>query len=633
MMKNAILILLPTLLSAHSFAQAPVYPARAIPDSMLKNANVVLREEYRKLTVKSSNSAKFEVHDVLTILNEQGRNYLFFNQFSDKFEVLDDAEFIVYDTEGNKIKTYEKKNMNSINYGEGLVPEGKMTYFSPNAPSFPITVEINYTIKFKGIIGLPGFIIQPSGQSVQHEVFEVETPADLGIRYKMINTNREPVKTDDGAKQLYRWEVRNLVAYQYEKQSGSAYNYEPAVLIGPVKFQMDEYEGDMTSWKNFGTWMNELYEKTTVLPEEKKRFYRNLVKDATSDEEKARIIYRYLQDNMRYVSIQLGIGGLQPFPASFVDEKKYGDCKALSNFLRSALDAVNIKSSVLIIQGGVEPRKVYAEFPADYFNHVILCIPHPKDTVWLECTSSILPFGELGPFTENRKAMMITDSGGVLVNTPKSNYNENLENFTSRIEVDAEGGAKVITNWSSTGEQRFELLSRFHDLKEDEKKTYFIRENEWKQPDLFNISNSGKRDNPYRVTAKMEYEKISSFTAGKKLFLAPMLYSIFDEDIPETEKRTHAYLFTCPYQSTDTTIYTFPAGFAVENLPANKSIEMPFAVYHCTSTLDANSRTLTIVSLLQIREREIKAAEYPQLLDFKKQVKGSVNEKIVVRRD
>lgn len=619
------------LVSAQS--QMPVYALRSVPDSMKTNANVVLREEYIKLTVKSSNSAKYEVHDVFTLLNEEAKNYLFFNEFSYKYVSLEDAEFVVYDLEGNRLKTYSKKNMSSQNYGEGLVPEGKMTYFNVNAPSYPITVEINYSLKFKGILSLPGFIFQPAGQSVQHAVFEVEAPVESGIRYKLVNTSLEPVKESDGSKTVYRWELRNLAAYQAEKHCGSAYNYESAVLIAPVKFQLDDYAGDMSSWKNYGTWVNELYAKTTGLSEEKKTFYRELVKGTQSDEEKARTLYRYLQDNMRYVSIQLGIGGWQPFPASFVDEMKYGDCKALSNFLRSALDAVHIKSNILIIQGSMAPRKVYEEFPDHYFNHVILCIPHPTDTTWLECTSSTLPFGELGPFTENRKAMLITDSGGVLVNTPRSNYKNNTENFTSLVEIDTEGGAKASTVWTTTGETRDDLINRFNDLKDDERKTFFIRENGWKQPDQIMISSAGKRDNPYRVTANMEYEKISAFKAGSKYFLAPRLYDIFNDDIPEKEKRTRDYYFSFPYQSTDTTTFVLPPGFSVENIPVEKTVEKSFAFFHCKSTLNAAGHTLTVVTQLQVKEMVIKAANYSQLLDFKAQVNSSVNEKIVLRKD
>ena len=632
-MKKIVILFMFSWVTADAVAQISTYSAFTIPDSMKKNADMVLRDEYIKLIVKSSNSARYEVHDVFTVLNEQGRRELFFNKFSDKFSKLEDAEIIVYDLKGNKSNKYEQNEMTSLNYGEGLVPEGKVTYFRVNAPSYPITVEINYTIKYKGILSLPGYTFQSAWQSVQHAVFDIEVPTDLGIRYRLLNTNRTPEIKHDGNKDSYHWEINNLVAFKSEKNSGDVSNFESGVFVAPVKFQLDDYDGDMTSWKNFGTWINDLYLKTTALSDEKKLFYQAMVQKATSDIDKARIIYSYMQNNMRYVSIQLGIGGWRPFPASFVDEKKYGDCKALSNYLRSALNAVGVKANVAIIEGGLSPQNVMDDFPADYFNHVILCIPQAKDSIWLECTSTTLPFAELGPFTENRKAMLITDSGGVLVNTPVSHYKYNIENFVTHIDVTEDGGAKVSVVYTTKGFPRDLLLMRFNDLKEDEKRAYFITEKEWKQPDMININGSLKTDNPYQVNAKMEYEKISSFSAGNKFFMDPRLYMIFDEDIPDAEKRTRDYYFTCPYQTMDTTIYQFPPGFAVDNLPQAKKVSQPFAEYNCTYNWDAAAHTLTIVALLQIKERVIKAADYSKLLDFKKQVITNINEKIVMKKE
>ena len=625
-----------TIILLHSMvwcnAQLNIYAVLTIPDSLSKNANMVMREEIIKLSIKDNNTAKYEVHQVFTVLNEQGKKYLSFVHFSDKFHVLDDAEIKIFDPSGIKKNTYSKKEMTSLNYGEGLVPEGRVTYFNVNAPAYPITVEFNYSIKFKGIFSLPGYDMQSPWQAVQQSVFEVDVPADLGVRYKLLNTNNQPQITHTGNKDVYKWELKNLIAYKLEKQSGSAFSYEPTVLIGPNKFKLDDYDGDMTSWKNFGAWMDNLYAKTTGLPEDKKLFYQNMVKHATTDKEKAAILYSYMQNNMRYVSIQLGIGGLQPFAASFVDDKKYGDCKALSNYLKSALDAVGVKSNLVIIEGSTTPRDVLEDFPANYFNHVILCIPQPNDTIWLECTSTTLPFAQLGPFTENRKAMMVTDAGGALVNTPASIYTTNTKNINTIIEVNEDGGAKVKTNYTLFGDDRDELLMRYHDLKDDEKRKFFISNMEWKQPDNFEISNSKDKANPYRVAAKMDYEKIYSFNAGSKLFFETRLYPVFDEEIPEYTNRKADYYFTCPYQVMDTTVYKFPAIYTLENSPKNKQVLFAFAQYTCNYSWDATTHTLTAIALLQIKDRVIKAADYSKLLDFKKQVMADMNEKIVMKR-
>ena len=155
---------------------------------------------------------------------------------------------------------------------------------------------------------------------------------------------------------------------------------------------------------------------------------------------------------------------------------------------------------------------------------------------------------------------------------------------------------------------------------------------EWKHPDNFEISNSKNKENPYLITAKMDYEKIYSFNAGNKLFFESRLYPIFDEEIPEYEKRIMDYYFTCPYQVVDTTVYKFAAGFILETMPKNKLVNFPFAQYSCNYNWDATSQTLTIIAVVKIKDRVIKAADYAKLVNFKKQVMADMNEKFVMRK-
>ena len=632
-MKNITTILLFTIIALNTRAQINIYSALAIPDSMKKDADVVVRDEYIKFTIKDINSAKFEVHDVYTILNEQGKHLLNFHESSDKFEQLEDAEIKIYDAFGIKQKTYSKKDMATEAISNDLVPDGKTTYFSVNAPAYPFTVEINYTKKYTGLFSYPANFFQNPYHSIQQEVFDVEVPSDLSIRYKILNCNYQPVITHNGNKDFYHWGIKNLKAYRVEKNVGFSYNFQPMVLLAPNKFQLDSYDGDMTSWKNFGNWYNKLCVGTSELKDERKLFYNNLVKDAKTDKEKAAILYNYMQSNMRYVSIQLGIGGWKPFKASFVDEKKYGDCKALSNYLKSALDAVGIKANLILIYRGYQYKNVDENFPMNEFNHAILCIPKVNDTTWFECTSTTLPFTTLDETTLNRKAIMIADSGGIVISTPKSNYKNNTESFSTSIEMDDAGAAKVNTTYKAVGEERDNLLMRFHDMKDDEKRKYFINRKEWKQPDVIDITTSAGKDNPYLILAKMEYEKTYSFKSGSKYFLESRLYPIFDEEIPETDKRKRDYYFTYPYQSVDTTVYHFTAAFSVESLPKDKLVSLPFASYNCNYKWDAATHTLSTITLLQIKERIVKAADYPALLDFRKQVMADVTEKIVMKKE
>ena len=126
-------------------------------------------------------------------------------------------------------------------------------------------------------------------------------------------------------------------------------------------------------------------------------------------------------------------------------------------------------------------------FPYDSFNHVILCIPFKNDTTWLECTSNTQPFGKLGPFTENRNALLITEDGGKLVRTPGSLAQDNQFNTEVHITLDPDGGAKAHAKILSTGELRSVFVDMMPALKADEQKEAILTAFGIKQPSVFDF--------------------------------------------------------------------------------------------------------------------------------------------------
>ena len=133
----------------------------------------------------------------------------------------------------------------------------------------------------------------------------------------------------------------------------------------------------------------------------------------TDTYKKVAVLYDYLQKNTHYVLVTFGIGGLQPYEASYVARNKYGDCKALSNFMVALLKEAGIKSYPVAIWGGEEEREFVKDFPSHQSNHIICAVPIEKDTVWLECTTSqFLPAGYLSWFTANRFGLLISENGG-----------------------------------------------------------------------------------------------------------------------------------------------------------------------------------------------------------------------------
>src|SRR4030095_10428448 len=444
-MKKPILFTFFTLLVLFVWSQTISYNLSAIPDSIKKDAKVIVQTENQIFTIEDINDATLYVHKIYTVVNEDGKDELDFFVTTSKFKSLSDAELKVYDANGKQISKHKKKEMTTHAMGEGLVDDGYVTFYIVNTSNYPVTIDLEYELKFKGTLFYPSFEILTPGTGVIQSSFAAKVPVGLDLRYKESNIKLSPAIKDDGKIKSYTWTVNNLAPFEYEEGAVSYENRYPSIVLAPNKFKMEDYEGDMTSWKSFGMWYASLKKGIDVLPEDKKIFFREMVSGAKNDREKAKIIYEYLQKNFRYVSIQLGIGGFKPFPATFTESKKYGDCKGLSNFMQAALDGVGIKSYQALINRQSNGLPVDPDFPYNRFNHVILLVPLKEDSVWLECTSSSLDFGSLDVSTENKNALLITENGGVLISTPSSSPHSNIFSAYSKIMLNEDGSGIMET--------------------------------------------------------------------------------------------------------------------------------------------------------------------------------------------
>jgi len=351
-----------------------------------------------------------------------------------------------------------------------------------------------------------------------------------------------------------------------------------------------------------------------------------------TEKEKARFLYNYMQRNMRYVSVQLGIGGLKPFSATFVDQKKYGDCKALSNYMSALLKAVGITSYYAVINAGPNEEPADPSFPQNSFDHVILCVPFKGDTTWLECTNNIQKFGKLGSFTESRNALIITDDGGKLVSTPKSVAQDNQFNAEAHIVLDADGGAKARVKILSTGEIRDLFAGHLPTLTADKQKEFLLRNFDIKQPSAFDLKSGSDIDGIKELDLNMEFDKYCDVMAGDKRFYHPQVLTFLDLSVPILGKRQTDYYFDFPLQESAATTIDLPAGFEVETLPVNQSLKFTYGNYEVRYTYDAAKNQVISVAKFNITNHVIPAAKYSEMQQYLDAVAKAQNKKLVIRR-
>jgi Domain of Unknown Function with PDB structure (DUF3857) len=612
--------------------QVPEYDLSSVPENVKKNASVIKRSENIVFEIKDIDRAYLNVDKVVTVTNANGKNELIFREYSNKFIELTEAEIKVYDAAGKSIGKYKKSDMNTTANGDGLIDEGKMTYFIVTAAAYPITVEYKYEVKYKGTLFYPDYEILGSAEGVENSSFTVKVPKELDLRYKEKNIKLTPEVITDDKNKTYKWSVKNLSPIEFEEGSVSYEGRYPTILLAPNHFKLYDYEGDMTSWKQFGNWENGLIQGLNVLPDDRKAFFTDLVKDARDEKEKIKLVYQYLQKNFRYVSIQLGIGGYKPFPASFTDQKKYGDCKGLSFYTHAVLNAIGIKSYVALINAEYNKEPVDPNFPCNQFNHMILCVPQKKDTIWLECTSNTNDFAVLGNFTENKYALLITENGGVLVPTPKSKSSDNTFNAFTKIIIADDASGKCTTTLQTSGEYSQDLMHYVFEENKDDQKKFIVNYYGFKQPDEFSIEKK-QTDNNFTTSLSLSIEKIPEFVAGSKMFISPRLYKIWSHKLPKAENRRLDYYFQGPFEKTDTTVFKLPEGYTSDALPSAKNLKCDYAVYSTRYWYNETEKAVYSTAKLVLLQHKIPAANYAVAKSFFDDVLKDDTQRIVIKKE
>lgn len=611
-----------------------LYLAATIPDSLKENADAVVRYSMKEITVKAPGKEKIKYHSIVTILKEKGdREAEMMYGYNKKYDTYSDIDVRIYNAAGSVVKKYHKSDMydRSAIDDETIVTDDRILALRHNISSYPTTIEITYEEDVSSTLDIGEWRLQYySEQAVQNAACKVIINPTLGFRYLAKNTSVQPEKGTQDNMDTYTWQVKNIKAYKPEDDV-MPWQISQRVLFACNNFEFYGLPGTFDSWQNFGKWISGLNADVNSLSPQREAEIRKMTDTIKTDKAKARFLYNYLQQNMRYVSIQLGIGGLKPFPATFVDQKKYGDCKALSNYMYALLKAVNIPANYAIINAGVNEEPAEQKFPFNSFNHVIVCVPFKNDTTWLECTSSTQPFGSLGPFTENRKALLITEDGGKLVNTPRSTIGDNQFNSNVHLVLAADGSAKANLQLSTTGEYRSMYLG-MASIKVDEQKAFMIKYLNMKQPSLFDLKDAPDKNGVKEINADLEYDRFCDVLAGDKQFYRPAVFDLWRMTLPDAEKRKNDYYFEHPMQKQCVTTIDLPQGFEVESLPTNTALKFSYGTYEANYKYDATKNQVISTVKFSLTNQVIPAAKYTEMKDYMDNISRAQNKKLVIKK-
>lgn len=618
---------------AFSQGAGPGYPISEIPEELLQDVNVVIREDAMVFKIEARDRAVLTVRLVATIMNNRAARYARLSVYYSKLRKINYMKGAIYNSDGRlvrKLKTSEIED-HSMHDAATLYRDDRLKIADLSATYYPYTVEYEYQVEYKYLYGIPESWFLSGGQSsTQHASYQLIFPPDLAPRYRTVNLDQEPVKEKlkDGS-ESWSWSVENLKPVKLESNGPDAGEVLPGIMAAPTVFEYEGYQGNMSTWEEYGRWIASLNKGRDELPAATRAKVAELTAGLTSDEEKAKVLYHYLQGKTRYVNISLGIGGLQPFPAEVVDQNGYGDCKALSNYMVALLKEAGIKAYYATIMAGENASPVIADFPSHQANHAIVAIPRVQDTVWLECTSQTKPFGYMGTFTGDRKALLITEEGGKLVHTIRYPDSLNRQVRKADIHLDIAGNAKgsVRTSYSGLHYEHGGLNEVLND-QFDAQKRWALAHTDVPSFNLdhFSFENRKATLPEAVVSLDLTLNRMAS-VSGKRLFLSPNLMNRLTYPAEKNEPRMSDLVLDFGYVDIDTIVYHIPENLYLEFLPEPVRITSPFGKYEASFAMDPGR--LLYVRRMSVRKGRYPAPQYKEFVDFRKAISKADHQKLV----
>jgi len=597
------------------------YPVSEIPAGLKENAHTVMRLYEQDIEIKSAKSVVITVIEVRTILNKNGERNCYFNESYDSMKKISNIKGKVFDEFGKQIRSLGLEDIvdHSGISGYSMYEDNRIKSIDPKCLSYPFTVEYSYQIELKQTFQLPSWDHSSENTSYENSIFIVKAPIGYSFRYKEYNLPKGVVKTTQNEKDIYTWTLNNLKARIDEPLSSITTPDFPLVVLAPNNFEVGETKGSCESWKEIGKWSTTLIEGKDKLPESTVSKIKDITSDCKNDYEKVKKIYEYMQQKTRYVSIQIGIGGWQPFNATIVDKFSYGDCKALSNFTKSLLSVVGIKSYYTLVRAEKGSKDIDESFPSNQFNHVIVCVPMVKDTLWLECTNQRVPCGFNGDFTDDRQVLLIDGDNSRLVHTRIYPVNENSISRYSTVNLTDEttGNAEVKTSYN--GLCYDDILPIYYADDSDRKKIVTQRI----ELPSFTLNNFKYNENRSQHPSFDEGLNITVYNyihkMGTDIALLPLNFMNKLTTIPEkVRNRKTEMCIRRPYMENDTVVYKINNGYKVTDIPEKTEIAAKFGNYRSKATQLNNS--ITYIRHFELVKGVFPAEAYAEFREFLEQV-------------
>ncbi|MEP6713153.1 MAG: transglutaminase-like domain-containing protein [Ferruginibacter sp.] len=593
--------------------------------------NVVISKCSREFSFVKGNAA-----DPVQVKEESNRTYTCNNyrtdipivEFYSDVTTVDDVDIYTNGSKKNGITpVYEYYNSDGIFYSDAHVCYFKLPLLKKGS---------NSQVIFKKTIRDPRYfntIYFMNVQPIEDQEIILKVPSWMQLEIKEFNFKNYDIQktvSTQGDATIYTYRMKNIPALSHESAAPGPGYYVPHILILSKSAQpKSEKINYFNTIKDQYAWYSSLIKQVDNDEKIVKEKTEEIIKGVTGDEQKVKLIYQWVQDNIRYIAFENGIAGFKPEKAQEVIRKKYGDCKGMANLLTEMLLSIHLDARRCWI-GTKHIAYDYSTPSMAVDNHMICAWMKNGKPVYLDATEKYIGFGEIAERIQGRQTLIENGNDFLLERVPVEMPVQNRSVELRKFLMDGSNlKGHVVQTWK--GENKEWLLSTLNDIKnekqEDALKQYL---SEGKQN--FEISNL-KIDNlsNYNADLKVEYDvlwKDVLTVFDKETYLDADNRRNLDNFEIDTTKRKLPYWFNFKKNMVFETEIQIPPGKTITSLPEKLSVKEPGYSFNASYNKDGGK--LIYKNEIILGQTEIKPENFSQWNKDIKQLNNFYNQQVVL---
>lgn len=555
----------------------------------------------------------YEQHRIIRILTPQGQRFANVVIPYGSGSTVDDIEARSITPDG-KITVLDEKNIFDVSLYPNFVffSDQRAKIFTLPGVQDGAVMEYRYRISIHNRTFWHSWTFQHDVPTLLSR-FTLVKPSEWDAPFRIYGIGLQPRVTNPpaGFKSQHVWEARDVAAVPAEIGMPAGHETAAHLAIAPLGFK---------TWRDVAGWYHGFAAPRMKCGVDASALALRLVAGSASDEEALRRIFEWVRDKVRYVAVEIGIGGFQPHPADDVFRNLYGDCKDMTTILCALAREAGLDVHPVLISTWPNGKPDTTLPSPLQFNHAIAYAPSiGRGGTWMDATEKGCPFGALPWYDQGLPVLVVGSEGEDSIRvTPRAEAEVNRTVLQWDVVLEADGSGNVQGETRVWGAPAAELREQFMFMPANARRqwieSYVATRCSGARVDSFAISGESPVADPLRISYSFRSRMLAmrrptamSFRPGE----------ITMSELPEyftAAKRLHPIRFRYGASTgLDLTLH-LPDGWEVAQLPGVDSISSPHGF--AWSRWNAGSRSITISSNMTLFGEEIPPSRYVEFQNF-----------------